>query len=140
VVALAEAKREAMLYAALRSHVHLVSFERGRIGFRPDANAPRDLANQLTRFLNEATARRWVVAISSDEGQATLRQQLDAHADAARARAKDHPLIKAVLEQFPGAKIGAVRTLKPIEEAPPETPVTEEAFSDDLLEPPPGED
>jgi DNA polymerase-3 subunit gamma/tau len=140
VVALAEAKREMLLFTALRGHVHLVSFERGRIGFRPDANAPRDLANQLTRFLNEVTARRWVVAISSDEGQATLRQQSDALADAARARAKDHPLIKAVLEQFPGAKIGAVRTLKPSEETPPDTPLAEEAFSDDLLEPPPGED
>ena len=139
VVALAEARREVLLYAALRNNVHLVSFERGRIEFRPDANAPRDLANQLSRLLNEATARRWVVTVSGDEGQATLRQQTDAAADSARLRAKDHPLIKAVLEQFPGAKIGAVRSLKPTGETRPEPP-TEEAFSDDLLELPPGED
>ena len=113
VVALAQTRKEMMLLAALRNNVHLVGFEVRRIDFRPDDRAPRDLANQLSRMLNEATARRWVVTVSGDEGQATLRQQADAATEAARACAQDHPLVKAMLATFPGAKISAVKMLDP---------------------------
>ena len=130
VVSLAESRREMLLYTALRNAVHLVSFEPGRIEFHPAPEAPRDLANQLSRFLNGATARRWIVTVSGEEGQPTLRQQSDAQESVARGRAQDHPLVKAVLDAFPGAKIGAVRTLKPESGAEPPPP-TGEAVLDD---------
>ena len=111
VVALAGDKREAMLQANLYNNVHLVDFAPGRIEFHPGDHAPPDLAHRLTRFLNDNTARRWVVTVGSQAGEPTLHQQADADTAAAKAEVASHPLVKAVMETFPGATIGEVRRL-----------------------------
>ena len=105
VVALTAERKEARLHANLISNLHLVSFEPGRIEFHPGDHAPPDLAGQLTTFLNETTDRRWVVTVSGDPGRATINQQKQAEDAQARAEAAEHPLVKAVLDTFPGATI-----------------------------------
>jgi len=116
VIDLADALREVQLYANLRNNVHLVGFEPGRIEFRPAERAPADLAHALSRFLNAHTVRRWVVTVSREAGAPTLQQQAAANAEAAKAKAASHPLVRSVMEAFPGASIAAVRSLAP----PPE--------------------
>ena len=109
VVALFETRREALLCSHLSSHVHVVAFEPGRIEFRPEEAAPRDLANRLGQLLGEWTGSRWVVAVSQAEGAPTLAQQ-EAHRDSElRNEVAVHPLVRAVLDTFPGATIAAVR-------------------------------
>ena len=108
-MALADDKREAMLRANLYNNVHLVDFAPGRIEFHPGDRAPSDLAHRLSRFLNDNTARRWVVTVASQAGQPTLQQQADGDVAAAKAEVASHPLVKAVMETFPGATIGAVK-------------------------------
>ncbi len=108
VVALADDKREAMLSANLHNNVHLVDFAPGRIEFQPGERAPSDLAHRLSRFLNDNTARRWVVTVARQAGQPTLQQQADGDVAAAKAEVASHPLVKAVMETFPGATIEAV--------------------------------
>ena len=105
VVALTLDKKEARLHVNLINNLHLVSFEPGRIEFRPGGDAPPDLAAQLGTFLNETTDRRWEVTVSDAPGGATINQQSQAEDARARAEAADHPLVKAVLETFPGATI-----------------------------------
>lgn len=86
-------------------------FEPGRVEFRPGEHAPPDLAHQLSTFLNAVTERRWVVTVSRQAGAPTLRQH-EAEAKAhARAAAAEHPMVKAVLETFPGATITDVRSV-----------------------------
>ncbi len=109
VVDLLGERREGMLHAHLVNDVHLVGFEPGRIEFRPDANAPADLANRLSRFLNDNTGRRWVVSVARDGGEATLHEKAAAVQSAVRAAAEEYPLVKAVMATFPGAIIAAVR-------------------------------
>ena len=115
VVALADERREGLLHASLMNHFHLVRFEPGRIEFRPTDRAPTDLANRLSRFLNEQTGRRWVVMVSQDAGATTLadveaeQRALD-QADAAR-----HPLVQAILGVFPGARVERVNKIAPVE-------------------------
>jgi DNA polymerase-3 subunit gamma/tau len=109
VVALALADREMILHANLLSNLHLVRFEPGRIEFRPGEHAPGELAHDLSRFLNARTARRWVVTVSRDPGQPTLRQQEERAEASRRSEAAQHPLVKAVMEAFPGAEIEVVR-------------------------------
>ena len=108
VVALTAEKKEARLHVNLINDLHLVSFEPGRIEFHPGDDAPSDLALQLTTFLNETTDRRWVVTVSSDPGGATINEQTRAEDARVRAEAAEHPLVKAVLETFPGSTIGDV--------------------------------
>jgi DNA polymerase-3 subunit gamma/tau len=91
--------------------VHLVRFEAGRIEFRPSETAPRDLASRLAAKLGEWTGKRWMISVSGDQGQATLKEQAIAKAAAAKAEAAEHPLVKAVLQAWPGAAIEEVRDL-----------------------------
>jgi DNA polymerase III subunit gamma/tau len=109
VVALFDEKREALIRSHLWSHVHLVAFEPGRIEFRPEEAAPRDLANRLGQLLGEWTGARWIVAVSQAEGAPTLATQEARRAGALRTEIAAHPLVQAALETFPGATIAAVR-------------------------------
>jgi DNA polymerase III subunit gamma/tau len=109
VLALFEAHGEVITRAQLRSQTHLVAFGPGRIEFRPAAGAPRDLANRLGQRLLEWTGNRWGVVISQAEGAPTLEQQELSRDSEMKSQVAQHPLVRAVLEAFPGATIAAVR-------------------------------
>ena len=109
VLALFEKHGEVITRAQLRSQAHLVLFEPPRIEFRPADNAPRDLASRLGQRLSEWTGTRWVVAISQAEGAPTVEQQEAARDSERRVAVAEHPLVRAVLDAFPGATIAAVR-------------------------------
>jgi DNA polymerase-3 subunit gamma/tau len=109
VVALCAERREAVLRSYLISHVHVVHFEPGRIECRLEEGAPQGLVNRLGQLLGEWTGMRWLIAISDAEGAPTLRQQEEARERALRHQVAAHPLVRAVLEAFPGATIAAVR-------------------------------
>jgi len=89
--------------------MRLVRFEDGRLEFSPVEGASSDLASLLSKRLMDWTNRRWIVAISSDKGEATLREK----AVVAKAEKLDdvrsHPLVKAALAAFPGAEIVDIR-------------------------------
>src|SRR5437879_3432674 len=109
VIALFDKRREALIRSHLWSHAHLVKFEPGRIELRPEETAPRDLANRLGQLLSEWTGMRWVVAVSQAAGAPTLAEQAAQHESAVRNEVVAHPLVRAVLDTFPGATIAAVR-------------------------------
>ncbi len=126
VVALAQTRRDAMLYAHLRQSVHLVRFAPPVIEFRPTPAAPRDLAAKLGALLEAETGRRWTIVVSDAPGAPTLDQEEGAAADAAFAAAADHPLVRAILAAFPGAKLEATAPAPP---ADPEMPADWAAFA-----------
>ena len=109
VLALFEKHGEVITRAQLRSQAHLVLFEPPRIEFRPAETAPRDLASRLGQRLQEWTGTRWMVAISQAEGAPTLEQQAAARDSEMRSEVARHPMVRAVLDAFPGATIAAVR-------------------------------
>src|SRR3954451_23760637 len=109
LVALFERRREMLLRSHLVSNVHPVSFEPGRIEFRPADAAPRDLANRLGQLLGEWTGMRWVVAVSQAAGAPTLATQQAERDSLLRNEVAAHPLVRAVLETFPGTTIASVR-------------------------------
>ena len=109
LVALAGTMKEAILQSHLLTQVHLVAFETGRMEFRPGSGAPDNLAGDLGKFLQSVTGERWMVTVSNEAGQPTLAEQrAKAQADE-KAELADHPLVKAVMETFPGAEIKKVR-------------------------------
>ncbi|MGO4707188.1 DNA polymerase III subunit gamma/tau [Microvirga sp. 2MCAF38] len=105
VVALMGEKREIVLKAALERDVRLVRFEEGRIEFNLAHGGSRAIANDLSRALQQWTGQRWVVALSSQDGDATLKERADAAEKERKDGAASHPLVQAVLSKFPGAQI-----------------------------------
>ncbi len=109
VVALFETRREARLVNYLMHHVHEVRCEPGLIEFRPEPQAPPDLAHRLSECLSRWTGRRWIASVSSDAGKPTLVAQKATKADDLRGQAEDNPMVQAILKTFPGARLETVR-------------------------------
>ena len=130
VAALAADRREASLHAHLRQSVHLVRFAPPVIELRPQPDAPRDLAARLAAMLHDATGARWTIALSTAPGEPTLAEQRDATAARQRHDAAEHPLVKAILEAFPGARIASAETA-PEAAAPDVTPDIGPGFAPD---------
>ncbi len=134
-------QREAMLHAHLLHSVHVVRFAPPVIELRTEPDAPRDLAPKLAALLSEATGTRWTIALSTAEGAPSLAAQGNAADAVRRDEAAGHPLIRAIMEAFPGAKIDAVRNegaddygLPPVKLAEPDMPdfaPYDAEFSDD---------
>ncbi len=108
VAMLVAERREPLLHGALLHQVHLVRFAPPVIELRPAPDAPRDLAPRLAALLLDATGARWTIALSRDAGDPTLAEQGEAADQARRGVAADHPLVRAILDAFPGAKIHSV--------------------------------
>jgi DNA polymerase-3 subunit gamma/tau len=108
VVELAAAKREMRLYSHLLEDIRLVSFEPGRIEFNPGAGAPRELASLLAEKLKAWTGERWVAVVSQEEGEPSLSEQTRAESAREKAEVAELPLVRAVLDLFPGATIGEI--------------------------------
>jgi DNA polymerase-3 subunit gamma/tau len=108
VAALVAERREPMLHGHLVHSVHLVRFAPPVIELRPEPDAPRDLAGRLAAVLTEATGQRWTIALSTAPGEPTLAVQGEAADTARRHAAAEHPLVRAILDAFPGARIEAV--------------------------------
>ncbi|MGE4062210.1 MAG: DNA polymerase III subunit gamma/tau [Rhodospirillaceae bacterium] len=102
VVKLFVARREAVLATHLHRNVHLVRFEQGLIEFKPARLAPGDLAGQVGKMLTAWTGQRWVVSVASAGGAPTLYDQ-------EIETAKADPLVKSILEAFPGATVEAIK-------------------------------
>ena len=111
LVALAHEKRDIAMKIALERDVRLVRFEDGRLEFNAARGASPHLAQDLSKRLNEWTGKRWVVALSSDEGAPTLKEIADAQKAETLTGVRADPLVRAVLDTFPGAEIVAVRDL-----------------------------
>ncbi len=86
VIELIRTNRDVKLLVEVEGGVRLVSYQPGRIEFTPSSQAPRD------------------------GDAATIAEVRDAAENALREKATAHPLVQAVLESFPKAKITRIRT------------------------------
>jgi len=109
VAVLASEKRDIRLKLAVEKQLRPVRFEEGRIEVSTTKDAAFDLPQELARKLGEWTGIRWVVALSRDEGGATIAEEREAARDRLVTDARADPLVAAVLKRFPGAQIVDVR-------------------------------
>lgn len=109
LVALFDERREALIAQQLSDHVRLVSFAQGKLEIRLEEGAAPDLPNRVSSLLRQWTGRQWVVLLSREEGEESLRAQELAEQARLRAEVEAHPLIREILTAFPGAAISDIR-------------------------------
>jgi DNA polymerase-3 subunit gamma/tau len=127
IVALAAEKRDLNVKTALERDVRLVRMEDGRLEIALEAGASRSIVQDLSRKLSDWTGKRWMVVVSAERGEPTLRAQADARQAELEVGVRADPLVQAVLSRFPGAQIVGVRgpaeaALSSEEESPPIEP------------------
>ena len=89
--------------------VRLVRCEDGRLEIGLERSAAKTLVNDLARKFSQWTSRRWMVVVSAEEGQPTVRSQNEARQAELKTGVRADPLVQAVLARFPGAEIVDVR-------------------------------
>ncbi len=127
LVALAAEKRDISLQTALKKDVRPVRLDDGVFEFALMPSGSRMLAQELSRKLQDWTGRRWMVAVSSQDGAPTLEEQEKAQESTLRKQVESHPLVQAVLNTFPDAKIVSMTPVI-------ETPVAEEPAIETLAD------
>ncbi|KPQ07775.1 MAG: DNA polymerase III gamma and tau subunits DnaX [Rhodobacteraceae bacterium HLUCCA12] len=109
VVALIRAQRDMRLLMEVETCLRLVRYTPGRIEFQPTGDAPADLAARLAGRLQSWTGARWGVSVTGTGGAPTIAETRDAERSAREAQALENPLVKAIFETFPEARITGIR-------------------------------
>jgi DNA polymerase-3 subunit gamma/tau len=109
LIALAAQKRDLGVKLALERDVRLVRCEDGRLEIGLERSAAKTLVNDLARKFSQWTNRRWMVVVSAEEGQPTVRSQNEARQAELKTGVRADPLVQAVLARFPGAEVVDVR-------------------------------
>lgn len=111
LAALAQANGAPVLKVHIENDMHLLRLEPGQLEFRPSPRAPRTLSADLAQKLKDWTGTRWMVTVAREGGAPTLAEAKKLARDAMHDRVRQEPLVRAVLDRFPGAEIVAVRDL-----------------------------
>lgn len=126
LVALAGAKRDLLLKHALEADIRPVSFDTGRIEVALTERADPGIVQTLSARLKTWTGRPWMVTVSTrSEAAPTLREQQAEREAARQAEAHDDPLVQAILETFPGAKVVNVQVREDADGQPMLPPIPE---------------
>ncbi|KIC21572.1 DNA polymerase III subunit gamma/tau [Leisingera sp. ANG-Vp] len=110
VVELIREKRDGLLLEYVKSYLRLAAYKPGQITFELTSDAPRDLTKRLSEQLKAWTHHNWFFTIVTEGGGDTISERENAAENALREKASAHPLVQAVLESFPKAKIKRIRT------------------------------
>jgi DNA polymerase III subunit gamma/tau len=108
MITLAAEKRDITVKMALERDVRLVHCEDGRLEIGLEPSAPKTLVHDLSRKLSAWTGKRWMVVVSQEQGAPTMRAQAEAKQVELERGVQSDPLVQAVLNRFPGAKVVGV--------------------------------
>ncbi|MEM1430768.1 MAG: DNA polymerase III subunit gamma/tau [Pseudomonadota bacterium] len=114
VVELIRAHRDVKLLVEVETGVRLARYQPGRIEFEPAPGSAADLAARLGGRLQSWTGARWAVTVVGEGGAPTIAEAQDADRAAMEATARSHPLVQAVFEAFPNARIAEIRSREEI--------------------------
>ncbi len=104
--------KDYLLLNEVETHVHFVSIDPPRLEIRLAPGAPKDLARRLNHKMNFLTGEEWTVAITSEQGQATLREKEIEEDNRLREHFSQHPVVAESLKLFPDAQIVRIRKLE----------------------------
>ena len=102
-------KKEILLFNNLFSHVHLVSFKKGKIELRPTNDAPKDLASKVSALLTEWTNEKWHILMTQEKGEITLEEKSEKVKQEIINEMAQNKREEEILNIFPGAKIEEVK-------------------------------
>jgi DNA polymerase-3 subunit gamma/tau len=127
LVTLAGEKRDILLKTALEQQMRPVAFREKSIEVALVEGTDPGIIQTLSRRLREWTGQTWGVSVSSRPAAGpTMRDVKDQQVAQVKAEAADDPLVKAIMDMFPGSTVKV--TVK--EEQVPDA-AYEEAFSDE---------
>ena len=89
----------------MRSRMRVIELAPERLIYRQADSFPDDPGPDVRDALLKLTGKRWLVEQGQGEGRATLREEAEAEAKAAREATLADPLVKAAFDAFPEAEL-----------------------------------
>ena len=112
VVSLIRFNRDMKLLVETENYLRLVKYKPGRIEFQLTQEASIDIPSRLAKKLKSWTGENWGITIVNEGGGATIAEKRDASKQNLHLEVMEHPMVKSVLENFPGSNIHEVHVQK----------------------------
>ena len=110
VIELARARKDVRLQYELENNISLVSFEKEKIEINI-LNGSDSIASDLSKKLTEWTEKKWVVLVTSTEGQKTINQEKEDSDSSIRNKIEEHPIFLATVSEFKDASIKSIEEI-----------------------------
>ena len=101
-------KREAMLHTYLYNNVKLISFKEGELIINPTSIADPHFTRTLAKLASTWTGRIWQINTSTSNIGKTLNEEDLIQQQKEIEEMKNDPLIREIIESFPGVKIHSI--------------------------------
>jgi len=106
LIAMLQERRDIILQLDVERCVRPVSFKPGAMTYQPAEDAPSDLAQRLSKRLQEWTETRWMVlADANAKGGETWSERRQRGKQERMADIRSDPAVEAAMRLFPGAEI-----------------------------------
>ena len=99
--------KEPILYSTILQDIHLVSYSPGSMTVRLSNMAAKTLPTQLRQVLEKMTGQPWIIDVAMEGGDPTYAEQKKFEHDEKVKISQEHPLVKSLVESFPGATVTA---------------------------------
>ena len=100
-----EENRQARVAHFLKNDVEVVEFADGVMRFKANDRVSQDFMMTLGNLLEQASGKKWVLDIVPGEVIYSIANIENAKKEADQKNVADNPLVKAILQEFRGAKI-----------------------------------
>ena len=115
----------------LKNDIEVVEFENGVMKFKADDRIAQDFMVVLGNLLEQSTGKKWELDIVPGEVVYSIANIENAKKEADQKNVSDNPLVKAILQEFRGAKIDTLVRKVLAEDAEEESDVNE-FYSEDF--------
>ena len=112
VISLIRFNRDMKLLVETENYLKLVKYQPGRIEFQLTQEASTDLPSRLAKKLKSWTGKNWGITIVNEGGGPTIAEKRNANKQSLHLEVMEHPMVKSVMENFPGSKIHEVHIQK----------------------------
>ena len=110
IIQLARIHKDVKMQYELENNVSLVSFEREKIEINI-LKGSESIASDLSKKLFEWTEKKWIVLVSSSQGEKTINQEREESDLLIRSNIEKHPIYKATVEEFKNTSIKLIEEI-----------------------------
>jgi len=106
-----EQNKKMLFLYALKNDVSIDAFEDGAITLTISEKAAPDFVQNLSKILKDATQATWKIDVKYGTPKATIAEMEKSKSDADKRKIIEYPLVKAIMDEFKGAKFETVLRL-----------------------------
>lgn len=115
-IAYLEENKQARLVYMMKNDIEVVEFGNGVMKFKATERISSDFMTSINKFLETSTGQKWSLDIISGDVILSIANIENAQKEADKKNVAENPLVKAILDEFKGAKIETLTRIIPTDE------------------------